>query len=62
MRDVSTEGHSQNGSIEAANRVLRMFFERLFLANGSDDGLIEAMVATSTRSKKACIGNKAAVV
>jgi hypothetical protein len=60
MRDVSTEGHSQNGSIEAANRVLRMFFERLFLANGSDDGLIEAMVATSTRSKNACIGNKAA--
>jgi hypothetical protein len=60
MRDVSTEGHSQNGSIEAANRVLRMLFERLFLANGSDDSLIETMVATSTRSTKACIGNKAA--
>jgi hypothetical protein len=60
MRDVCTEGHSQNGSIEAANRVLRMSFERLFLANGSDDGLIEAMVATPSRSKNACIGKKAA--
>jgi hypothetical protein len=60
MRDVATEGHSQNGSIETANRVLRMFFERLFLANGSDDGLIEAMITASTRSKNACIGNKAA--
>jgi hypothetical protein len=60
MRDVATEGHSQNGSIEAANRVLRMFFERLLLANESDDGLIEAMIAASTRSKNACIGNKAA--
>jgi hypothetical protein len=60
MRDVTTEEQSQNGSIEAANRVLRMFFERLFLANGSDDGLIEAMITASTRSKNACIGNKAA--
>jgi hypothetical protein len=60
MRDVATEGHSQNGSIGAANRVLRMLFERLFLANESDDGLIEAMIAASTRSKNACIGNKAA--
>jgi hypothetical protein len=60
MRDVATEGHSQNGSIEAANRFIRMFFERLFLANGSDDGHIEAMIAASTRSKNACIGNKAA--
>jgi hypothetical protein len=37
-----------------------MFFERLFLANGSDDGLIEAMIAASVRSKNACIRNKAA--
>jgi hypothetical protein len=60
MRDVSTEMYPQNESIEAANRVLRMFFERLFLANGSDDGLIESIFAASTRSKNACIGNKAA--
>jgi hypothetical protein len=60
MRDVATEGHSRNGSIEAASRVLCMFFERLFLANGSDDGLIEAMIAASTQSKNACIGNKEA--
>jgi hypothetical protein len=37
-----------------------MFFERLFLANGSDDGLIEEMITASTRSKNACIGDKAA--
>jgi hypothetical protein len=36
MRGVATEGHSQNGSIEAANRVLRVFFERLFLAMDLD--------------------------
>jgi hypothetical protein len=60
MRDVATEGHSKNGSIEADNRVLRMFYERLLLANGYDDGLIEAMIAASTRSRNACIGNKAA--
>jgi intein/homing endonuclease len=53
IRDVATEGHSQNWSIEAAKRVLRMFLERLFLANGSDYGLIEAMIAASTRSKNA---------
>jgi hypothetical protein len=59
MRDVSTEGHSQNGSIEV-NRVPSISFERLFLANRSDDGLVEAMAATSTRSKIACIRNKVA--
>jgi hypothetical protein len=37
-----------------------MYFESLFLANISDDGLIEAMIAASTRSKNACIGSKAA--
>jgi hypothetical protein len=60
IRDVATEGHSQNGSIEAANRILRMFFERLFLANVSDGDLIEAIIAASTRSKNACIENRAA--
>jgi hypothetical protein len=60
MRDVATEEHSQNESIEAANIILRKFFERLFLANGSDEGLIEGMITASTRSKNACIGNKAA--
>jgi hypothetical protein len=60
IRDVATEGHSQNGSIEAANRILRMFFERLFLANVSDGDLIEAIIAASTRSKSACIENRAA--
>jgi hypothetical protein len=60
MLDIATEGHSHNGSIEAANRVVRMFFERLFLVNGSDDGLIEAIIAASTRFRNACIGNKAA--
>jgi hypothetical protein len=58
MRDVTTEEHSQNGSIEAANRVLRMLFERMYLAKGSYDGLIEAMITASTRSKNECIENK----
>jgi hypothetical protein len=55
MHDVATKGHSQRGSIEGASRVLRMFFERLLRSNGSDDGLVEVMIAASTRSKNACI-------
>jgi hypothetical protein len=33
LRDVATEGHSQNGAIEVANRILRMFFDRIVAAN-----------------------------
>jgi hypothetical protein len=57
IRAVATEGHSQNGAIEAANRVLRMFFDRIVAANAIVDG-IAVISRGAVEAKHACIGTK----
>jgi hypothetical protein len=57
IRAVATEGHSHNGAIEAANRVLRIFFDRIVAANAVVDE-IAVIVRAAVKVKNACIGNK----
>jgi hypothetical protein len=57
IRAVATEGHSQNGAIEAANRVLRMFFDRIVAANAVIEE-IAVIARAAVKAKNACIGNK----
>jgi hypothetical protein len=56
-RAVAIEGHSQNGAIEAENRVLRMFFDRIVAANAVVDE-IAVIVRAAVKAKNACVGNK----
>jgi hypothetical protein len=57
IRAAATEGHSQNGAIEAANRVLRMFFDRIVAANVVVEE-IAVIARAAVKAKNACVGNK----
>ena len=66
LQIAPTEGHEQNGCIEAASRCLRMFFNRLDAAGANirrdvtPRELINQIVRESTLAKNSCTGNKVA--
>jgi hypothetical protein len=55
---VATEAHHQNGTIEAGNRILRMFFRRIRMAEKQMD--LPAAVESAVYGKNCCTGSKGA--
>jgi hypothetical protein len=55
---VATEAHNQNGTIEAGNRVLRMFFRRIRLSEPQLN--LEQVVEHAVFGKNCCTGSKGA--
>jgi hypothetical protein len=55
---VATEAHNQNGTIEAGNRVLRMFFRRIRLSEPQLN--LKQVVEIAVFGKNCCTGSKGA--
>jgi hypothetical protein len=55
---VATEAHNQNGTIEAGNRVLWMFFRQIGLSEPQLN--LEQVVENSVFGKDCCTGSKGA--
>jgi hypothetical protein len=55
---IATEAHHQNGTIEAGNRVLRMFFRRIRMAEGHLN--LSNVVERAVYGKNCCTGSKGA--